>query len=448
MPIENVVLVTVDSLRADACRSAGGPGGMEFVPGLVESGVSFDRAFASGPGTSPSFPGVLCGTHALSYGGLGPLSSDRPRLAEYLSNAGLSTAGFHCNPFLSRFFEYDRGFDQFRDYQNPLMGVATKVFPRGIELGNSWLGWLDDSLDVTGALRKAYSFVSGRPRPYVRGEVITDDTLDWLDTVDAPFFCWTHYMDVHHPCHPPEPYRREFGVADVTHEEVATWYSELIESTAPASHGRLDSLVALYRASIRYISDQIERLIAFLREREVFSETLVVVTSDHGELHGEYGAFGKPARLYDELLHVPLIVANGPDTLRQARADLVSLLDVPPLIHDALGLPVPDRYEGRIPGVDSPRDHVLAEHEVDGEVVVGARSDEWLYEVDNVRNERRLFRAQNGQLEPAEIDGEPEALRLREVVSKRLAQLDIEACQLEETVGGDVESRLEDLGYL
>lgn len=448
MPGDNVLLITVDSLRADAFEQSMGGSVVERLPELAREGISFTRAFATGPGTGPSFPAILCGSLPLSYGGLGPLSPNRPRIAAHLSDAGLQTGGFHCNPFLSRFFDYDEGFDQFNDYQNPLMGIATKVFPRGLELGNSKLEWLDETLNLTDNIRRAYSFVYGRPRPYVRGEVITDDALEWLRAADSGFFCWTHYMDVHHPCFPPQSYRRRSDVPDVTHQEVAEWYSELIASPNPPDPEGLETLAKLYRASIQYVFDQIERLIACLHRQELLEDTLVIVTSDHGELHGEYGMFGKPARLYDELLHVPLVVVNGPADLRSARSDLVSLLDIPPLIHDTLGLSVPDSYDGRIPGMDPPREYVLAEHEVDGGVIVGARSDEWLYTADEVRDEHRLFRIRNGQTQAVDWREQPGPLRLRDAVTERLAELNVEAARLGDTVSGDVEARLEDLGYL
>jgi arylsulfatase A-like enzyme len=130
--MQNCLLLTIDSLRFDYLNDEITP----TIADLAVDGHSFERVFATGPGTTPSFPAMLTGTLPLSYGGLGPLSEDRPRVAEQLRDKGLATAGFQCNPFLSRHFNYDRGFDVFEDYQNPLMGVATRLFPRGIELNN------------------------------------------------------------------------------------------------------------------------------------------------------------------------------------------------------------------------------------------------------------------------------------------------------------------------
>lgn len=436
----NVLLVTVDSLRFDH---------LDVFQTSFDTGFdSFNAAYATGPGTSPSFPGILTGTFPLSCDGLGPLTKDRPRVAVELQEAGLRTGGFQCNPFLSTHFNYDVGYDTFEDYQNPLMGIATKIFPRGIEINNPKLRRIDETLHLMDTLKKTYQLVKGKPRPYVSAEVITDDTVDWLKDVVDPFFCWTHYMDVHHPCYPPEEYRTRFGVGDVTESEVSEWYGALISEPETLDGEKLEKFQKLYDAAIAYTDDQIGRIIETLIQTGQYEDTLVILTSDHGELFGEHGQYGKPERMYDELLHVPLVVANGPDYLEDATNDLVSLLDIPPLIHDALGVNVPEEYEGRIPGVDDPRNLVMAEHEVEGEVIVGARSQDWLYEGDEIDDEHRLFDLRDG-FERVSIEDHAEAsATVRQAVNDRLARLDVETHRLEDEVEGDVESRLEDLGYL
>lgn len=437
--VDNVLFVTVDSLRYDE----------QFDPtdDLFPNGtVSFDRAFATGPGTTPSFPAMLTGTMPLSYGGLGPLNDDRPRVARTLRDAGLSTGGFQCNPFLSEHFEYQVGFDEYEDYQHPLMGVATKLFPRGIELNNPTLEALDETLHLTDAIKWAYQLVAGKPRPYVGADVVTDDAVDWLEDTDTPFFGWVHYMDVHHPCFPPSSYRRDHGVEHVEQSDVANWYSALVSDPGRLTEEDLVSLQNLYRAAIDFTRDQVARLLDQLEESGRLENTLVVFTSDHGELFGEHGEYGKPERMYDELLRVPLFVSNGPAYLSDAKTQLVSLLDIPPLIHDALGNDPPTEFTGRRPGVDSTREHVMAEHEVDGNVVVGARSAEWLYEVDEIRGERRLFDVTAG-FERVPPDTESAELVVG-AVHERLDKLNIDGVQLEQEVEGEIKDRLEDLGYV
>lgn len=457
--IENVLLITVDSLRADATphgpRPEKNPGHThqnevaDSIRAIAREGIEYSKAFATGPGTTPSFPGILTGTHPLSHGGLGPLTDERPRLSNQMRAADRTTAGFQCNPFLSTHFNYDVGFDRFEDYQNPLMGIATKIFPRGIEINHPKLRQIDERLHLTDAIKKGYQLAKGKPRPYVSADVITDDTIDFLSDVDDQFFCWAHYMDVHHPCFPPEFYRERHNAGDITQAEIANYYSTALDDPTELDERATRALHRLYAAAIEYVDDQISRILEELRRRGLYEDTLVIVTSDHGELFGEYGQYGKPERMYDELLHVPLIVANGSDYLEDATDDLVSLLDVPPLIHDAFGLDIPDDYEGLRPGVDDSREFIMAEHEVEGEVIVGARSENWLYEGDEIRDEHRLFDLRNGNFERVDIAGyDEESESIRAAVNNRLDQLDVKTRRLEDEVEGDVQSRLEDLGYL
>jgi arylsulfatase A-like enzyme len=367
-------------------------------------------------------------------------------VSTHLAEAGRTTGAFQCNPFLSTHFNYDVGYDEFTDYQNPLMGIATKIFPRGIEINNPKLQRVDNVLHITDAIKKSYQLVKGKPRPYVSAEVITDDTIEWLDETDQSFFCWTHYMDVHHPCFPPEEYRDRYEMTDVTQTDVSEWYSALLQEPGTLSEEEISNLETLYEAAIEYTFDQIERIITHLKDAGRYEDTLIILTSDHGELFGEYGQHGKPERMYDELLHVPLVVTNGPDYLDGATDDLVSLLDIPPLIHDALGLDVPDEYEGQIPGKDESREYIMAEHEVEGDVIVGARSEDWLYEGDEINDEHRLFDLRNG-FEQVDRD-HPDADTVRNAVLARLDELNIEAKYLQGDMETDVEDRLEDLGYL
>ncbi|MDS0284532.1 sulfatase [Haloarcula onubensis] len=439
--VDNVLFVTYDSLRYDVWNQM--QDDLVAGPKLEGAGVAFERAFATGPGTSPSFPGVLTGTLPLSHGGLGPLTAERPRVAEQFRSQGFSTAGFHSNPFLSTHFNYDVGFDTFTDYQNPLMGVATKIFPRGIEINNPKLERVDDLLNLTGMIKSAYQAVSDKPRPYVGAEVITDDAIDWLNGADDPFFCWAHYMDVHHPCHPPASYRAAFGVEHVDMETVSELYSKLLDDSQSLTESQLADMRDLYRAAIVHVDEQIDRLLRTLESNGQLDDTLVVLTSDHGELFGEHGQYGKPERMYDELIQVPLVVLNGPSGLSDAAGDLVSLLDLPPLFHEAVGGDVPAAYEGQSP--TEPRDHVVAEHEVGGDPVVGVRSADWCYEIDRIRDERRLLEAETG-LEVDRTDAE--AARVRELADGRVRSLggEVESVS-EDHLDADVEARLEDLGY-
>lgn len=444
--VQNILFITVDSLRFDHFSS---PGVRSTEAPLFRDSTLFTSAYATGPGTGPSFPAMLTGTMPLSYGGLGPLTPNRPRVAAQLKKAGMTTGGFHSNPFLSSHFNYEAGFDEFNDYQNPMMGVATKIFPRGIEINNPKLSWLNDRFHLTDSLKWVYQIISGKSRPYVSSEIITEDTISWLSNIDEPFFAWAHYMDVHHPCFPPPEYREQFDVFNVAQTDVVQWYSEFASDSVALTDEQVDKLHRLYEASIAYTTDQVGRLLDYLLEHEKYENTLIILTSDHGELFGEHDQYGKLPRLYDELLHVPLLIVNGPEYLSDVSGDLVSLLDLPPLIHDALGIDIPDSYEGQLLGCDPPRNYIMAEHEANGKPIVGARSNRWLYEADEITGEHRLFEISEGGFERTDLGRmDSDAKVVRDAVLDRLNELDIDPDSLRDEVDGDIESRLEALGYL
>jgi arylsulfatase A-like enzyme len=231
---------------------------------------------------------------------------------------------------------------------------------------------------------------------------------------------------------------------------VSEWYSQFSQSPEELSDDQVETMTRLYRAAIEYVDDQVGRLVDHLRRTDRFEETLVLVTSDHGELFGEHGQYGKPDVLYNELLRVPLIAVNGHDRLAAARDELHSLLDLPPLIHDALGLPRDEAYEGQIPGRSPPREHVMAEMEVDGDVIVGARSRDWLYEGDEITDEHRVSDLRDGGRTRVSLSGDLPApvVPLQRAVLDRLEAFDVDPHRLEAEVEGEMRDRLEDLGYL
>lgn len=444
----NVLLITIDSLRADRFLREDAQNALTIFDQVREAdgGVEFAKAFATGPGTTPSFPGILSGTYPLSVGGFEPMSPERPFLAKNLQSIGFHTAGFTSNPFLSSTFNYDIGFDEFVDYQNALMGLATKLFPRGIEDSVGPLQTINEYTRILDLVKKTYETFSGKSRPYVPAEIISDDGIEWLERVDQPFFGWLHYMDVHHPCDPPEEYRDRFDVdLDVDTSRVSELYSSMVSSPQELTDAEVETLVRLYGAAIAYVNDQVERVFETLRQEGLWEDTLVIVTSDHGELFGEHGKYAKPEYLYDELLHVPLLATNVPERVADGRDDLVSLLDIPPLVHEILDIENAGQYAGQVPGLE-PREYVLAEHKRQKSVIVGARSDDWRYVHDEIRDEDRLFRADDQKrVSVTDQANDEDVEMLHRAVQSRLDDIafDTDGLDLED----DVEQRLKHLGY-
>jgi len=443
--MDNVLFVTIDSLRALKFLTEDTQKHLTSFDRLLrDGGVSFSNAFATGPMTKTSFPGLLYGSYALDITSYPQMETNGLSLASSLRDCGITTAGFTSNPFLSREFDYNDGFDYFRDYQSVLSRKSARLFPRGIERAGGVVEQIDNWLPVTTLMKKLYEMASGRSRPYVSATRIVDDTIEFLSTEQSPFFCWTHFMDVHHPCFPPQSYRDRHGIApDITATDVSDMYSKFVGDADSLSEEQLLTLRQLYRAAIDYVDDEVNRLLDEIAASGRLENTLVIITSDHGELFGEHGEYSKQARLYDELLQVPLVFSRS---LSLSPTDLVSLIDLPPLVHEVVDCPAPPAYDGRSPLSNPSRNRILFEHIHDGHPIVGARSDQWKYVIDDIRNEERLVELSTGQINHTPQDLTDDAKKVREVAKNHFNN--IPSVEEEIVVSDNVRERLTELGYL
>ncbi len=304
-PAPNVVLITIDTLRAD---HVGCYGYKQIktpnIDGLAADGARFERAFAVVPVTLPSHTSMLTGTypmlsgmHDFSGNKLSPL---QPTLASVLKQAGYQTGAVIAAAVLDSRFGLNQGFDFYYDHFD---------FNR-----------LDEAnLDEM-------------ERP---GNLVADVALNWLETnwlekdhlakdSQKKFFLWMHLYDPHFPYHPPEPYASEY-------------------KTQP------------YDGEIAFADEQVGRLLRFLKEKGIYQNTIIVLCGDHGESLGEHGEKTHGFFIYNATMHVPLIIrlpgklpSQLPEkTSASTLANPVSLVDIMPTVLEAVGLQVPPQVQGR-----------------------------------------------------------------------------------------------------
>lgn len=317
----NVVLLTVDALRADHLSCYGydrqtTPNFDEFA----EECVRFEHAFSPSSHTREALPALLTGRYpddALD----GRYRLEADSIATLLAGEGYATAGFHSNPFVSRAYGFDAGFDTFDDDLHLGRHRLLALFQRAI-----------DKL---------------RNRHYARGEEITDRSLAWLDSLDGePFFLWNHYMDPHGPYEPPDAYRKQFHPDPVPDREAQRLYKRAIRDPASITDDERGRLIDLYDAEIRYTDDHVGRFLDALEGRGLGSETTVILTADHGDAFGEHGYYGHPRYLHRELVHVPVLFRPAEDGEGTVVDAAVSTLDVantcvPGGVGDDAGRPLP-----------------------------------------------------------------------------------------------------------
>jgi arylsulfatase A-like enzyme len=447
----NIVLVTIDSLRADHVSAYGYS--RETTPNLdilADDGISFD-AYANANATRASFPSILTSTYPLAYGGHEYLSDRRTLVSECLQAEGYTTGAIHSNVWLSREFNYDRGFDRFYDAKsNPGMlarartNLKTHANREGI--------FYRIAQRVYDAVEREAGVDIGQT--YQNAEVTTDRALDWASSLVQPFFLWVHYMDVHHPYVPHGHHAGELGYSlGVTESEAIQLRRKMLERPEELDDAEFQTLIDLYDAEIRYTDAQVGRLVTGVRER--FDDTAFVLTADHGEELADHGGYSHNPSMYDEVLEVPFIINGGSVESGVHSNSTVELLDTGPTILDLADVTGPDRWVGRSALDRHETDDsaaVLSEIGLDDGPKFSLRADGLKYIWDHRDGAEELYDLVEDPNEQNDISGtarETGQRELREQLEEHVARLQ-ETNESLPSVRMDAETirRLENLGYI
>jgi len=345
--IKNVILITVDCLRADYVGCIGERKITPNIDKLARKSIVFTRAFANGPGTNQSFPAILTSTYFFLHGGM-RLLPYYATLAEVLSNNGFKTVAFHSNPFLSKNLGWNKGFNEFYDFMDAIKSPSAFVTR---QQSRSLVGKLTSlvskillanrSVRMQRLLKKIYYKFSHLQIPYLEGRRLNEQVVGWLEkNRDEKIFLWMHYMDPHYPYVPPEEY-----LLDFSSREEAFEFNLSIDYENPSRDEEVEILRKLYVGEVRYVDTCIGEFLQYLEDKNLLEDSLILLTGDHGHAFMEHGRFGHAYDiLYNEVLHVPLIFhglgfSKNVDTF-------VQLLDVPPTVVDVFGIKKPRDFMG------------------------------------------------------------------------------------------------------
>lgn len=446
----NVILITVDSLRADHLGCYGySRETSPTIDNLAASGHRFANAFAHSGTTRTSFPAILTSSYALMHGGYKRLSTDRTLLSEVLSEGRYHTGGFHSNPFLSEEFGYARGFDAFYDGQETtsLLGRLRQGVKHNLNPNGKLFQFLKRTFEAT---EKHAGVEIGSP--YERADDLTDRAVEFLrGSGSEPTFLWIHYMDVHHPYVPPERHQQAFRDEPVGDRSSTQLRRKMLESPEELTEEEHQTLIDLYDAEIRFTDEQIQRLLDEARA-SLNGDPIVLFTADHGEEFGEHGGYGHNT-IHDEGIHVPLVIEDGSD--HAVHDDLVGLLDISPTVLDYADLETPDGYLGHslrkvISGEPLSREGIFGNW---GEAEPGER--QFFYRDHDWKFIRRTDGEELYDLTSTAGEHENVYDNHPDVVADLSARVDDHMQTIDETyeelsavdVDEDVEQRLKDLGY-
>lgn len=310
----NIIFLSIDALRADHLGAHGYDRETSpFLDKLADQELEFRTAISASSHTREAVPALLSGRYPDVFAANGYRYVPKT-VADRLSEVGFRTAGFHSNPYVSRAYGYDSGFDTFDD---------------DLVLGQNRF--------VALAQRALNKFVLNKGEYHARATEINDRSRSWLDSIndDRPFFLWNHYMDPHGPYNPPAGYT--YADRELSNDEAQTLYQKTIDSPDEIVDEERQLLIDAYDGEIRYLDDQLRVFFDALDDRGLLEESLIVVTADHGDAFGEHGYYTHPRYLHESLLQVPLIVSLPGERGSETVTTPVSTLDIVPTILEYAG---------------------------------------------------------------------------------------------------------------
>jgi arylsulfatase A-like enzyme len=350
----NVLLIVLDDVRASSMSLYGRT--RQTTPNLerfAESAVVFSHARPTASWTLPSHASMFTGQwpHALSVGWDRPLDATYPTLAEVLAREGFGTAGFVGNTYYGNaLYGLGRGFARYTDtYENEEISLFEVIRSSGV--GRRILQRFGHSIHVA----------EGGTSVRKSAAMINRDVLDWLDSRDQarPFFVFVNYYDAHSPFLPPENEGPRFGYGAISGKAQVEILKRLhrlesgrsLPGDGPADTIQQEAATLLrdsYESCIAYLDRQVGRLFEALAQRGVLHNTLVIITSDHGEHLKERGFCGHGLSLYREEVHVPLLVIPpGKPTAGRVVDAPVSLRELAATTVDLVGLPGRSPFPGK-----------------------------------------------------------------------------------------------------
>ncbi len=431
-----VILIMVDTLRADRLQSYGYKG--LNTPNLAKfsaDAVQFEDAMANASWTRPSTASLLTGLppsgHKTMY------KADRlpeavDSVAEVFKGSGYTTGGIVTNYNIAPYFNFAQGFDDYR-YLDP-----------------DYYFWADEGssklslYNVVRVAREKIAPANDNPDFYYReASQTTDAAIKWIEPrKEGGFFLFLTYMDPHDPYFARPLSGEAYSRAANTNPDpkMAERFSEL------------------YDGEIKHFDEHFGRFIDYLKKAGVYDDAIIVVTSDHGEEFQEHGGWWHGTTLYEEQIHVPLIVKlPAGKSAGDRRDDLASLVDVAPTLAAGAGLKPAATWVGRdLFGDAQAPDAVFSEEDHQGNVLQALRGKTWKLITANDGNPRglaakELYNLENDAAETANKAAEEKDVMATmekglEDAAKGLQDIKIEREQME--VDAESQELLEKLGYI
>jgi arylsulfatase A-like enzyme len=331
----NVIIISIDTLRKDHLSCYGYQGcDTPNIDNFARKSFVFENCISSAPHTVPSMASLITGNyptvHCCRFVPLIPINKDIPTLPSILKLADYHTEFYTANPVLNPIRGFDTGLDLYDSFK--FLGDVNFYFPKKF-------------MDI---LKKALIFLGFESR------VEYSDTTNWLKTKvssrlknisrHSPFFLWFHFLNPHGPYFPPEKY---IPGNDKERQDLNSKKYHLFDTYYPEKEK--DSIIKLYDGEIQYVDSALGELLQIMENENLFENTLIILTADHGEEFWEHDSRGHGHCQYPEVIRVPLMIYFPEDIFSKNNGRLnsyVSLTDIAPTILDFLNLPGKEAMQG------------------------------------------------------------------------------------------------------
>jgi len=317
--IKNIILISIDTLRTDVLSSYGSTEVLTpNMDRLSIDGVLFTNAYSPAPWTLPAFSSIMTGVNPLVHKTINSkskLPDAFTTIAEYTRDNGYRTSAIGKNVFLNSEYNIDQGFMEYN------------FFPKRKELVDSFGGAV-----IKIALPDKFKTDASTSD-------LTELSIKWLkEHQDQDFFLWIHYFDPHIPYTPPEKY---IAKGDAIRTGVGNnFMSAGVIRSGHYSPTKADRkrIRQLYDAEVRYVDDNIGKVLDTLQQLDLYKDSLIILTSDHGEEFWDHGGFEHGHTLYNELIHVPLIIKLPENEKTEDIEFAVTTQSILPTILDLTGI--------------------------------------------------------------------------------------------------------------
>lgn len=331
------------------------------IDAIAREGIVFDRAYTTGCYTRAAMGSIWTSQFPDDHGAVGDRSrlpaAPYPTLAEILTAHGVHTAGFVANSIAGPAYGMDRGFAEFHEVYRDA-GIEADAFPKVLE---PWL----------------------RADPH------------------RPFLAYAHFREPHFPYDPPAPFTTRFGPDGPIPKSIRgdrDWVFKANDATRPLTAEEADHLVRLYDGSLAFADQQIGAIRRILEATGLWDRTVVIVTADHGEALYEHKFIMHNQQLYEDSVHVPLVVRFPSSAGIGGRriGGLVDSTDVGPTIADILGIVPrpPAGFRGRslLPAiVGGPGKPFAFSRALGARPLFSVRDDRYTFILDSRRGREELY---------------------------------------------------------